>query len=103
MTDLGDLLDRALPTLAELPPAVPCESCGCCPADLCAAALAEGTACLMLAVPRPTREAADRVLRCPCAPAACCCTPPVHFRGIARCRHGERALRAAAVGGESGP
>lgn len=126
MTDLGDLLGLAadggpcpcgfysaeacamartvpgvcrvptLPTLAELPPAAPCESCGCCVADLCAAAVAEGTACLMLAAPRPDRAAAERVLECPCAPVVCTCTPPAHVRGIARCEHGRRARQAAA-------
>lgn len=84
-----------LPTLAELPPSPPCESCGCCRADLCAAALDDGAACLMLAPPRPTPAAAE-LSRCPCAPLVCRCSLPAHVRGIARCQHGVRARQAAA-------
>lgn len=85
----------ALPGLAELPPAEPCEGCGCCLADLCAAALEAGTACLMLAVPRPDPAATEPVAKCPCAPLVCRCAPPAHVRGIARCQHGIRARQAA--------
>lgn len=91
----------ALPTLADLPAAAWCESCGCCPADLCAAALTDGTACLMLAAPRPDPAAAEVVLRCPCSPVACHCSPPVHVRGIARCQHGQRAGASRRPGSES--
>lgn len=102
MTDLGDLLTPAgvvpLLTLAELPPAPACEACGCCRADLCAAALTEGTACVLMAAPPAERATTERVLRCPCAPVACTCAPPMHFRGIARCQHGKRARQAATEG-----
>lgn len=84
-----------LPALAELPPAPPCDSCGCCHADLCRAAAAEGTACLLLAAPRPNPAATGLVVGCPCAPVSCRCAPPVHVRGIARCQHGVRARQAA--------
>lgn len=86
-----------LPTLADLPRAAPCPRCGCCLADLCAAAVAEGAACLMLAAPGPDPAAAARVVRCPCAPAACRCQPPTHVRGIARCEHRPRARKAVRV------
>lgn len=93
----------ALPGLAELPPAAACESCGCCLADLCKTALEEGTACLMLAVPRPDPAAAAAVVKCPCAPVACYCAEPAHVRGIARCQHGRRARNPAAVDTTSEP
>lgn len=67
-----------------------CPSCECCPAGLCATALTEGTACLVLTPARPLAD--DAVVRCPCAPAVCHCEPPWHFRGIARCRHGRRRM-----------
>ncbi|WP_431935828.1 hypothetical protein [Micromonospora sp. RP3T] len=76
-----------LPTLAELPAAPACPGCGCCRVDLCAAAVTDGAACVLLAAPPVDPATTARVLRCPCAPVTCRCAPPLHVRGIARCQH----------------
>lgn len=92
----------ALPGLAELPPATRCEKCDCCAVDLCAAALAEGAACLLLAPPGPAQTTIAALLGCPCAPVACGCTPPTHVRGITRCRHSRSAAGPSPVDASTG-
>lgn len=85
--------DVPLPALATVAPAVRCGACECCPVDVCASAVEQGSSCAMM----PAVEY-DDVLRCPCAPVVCRCDLPAHVRGIARCRHFLPASGLAALG-----
>lgn len=86
-------VDQPLPTLSTVAAPVRCQACGCCPVDVCADAVEQGSSCALMA---PAVQH-DAVLRCPCAPIACRCELPAHVRGIARCRHGLRGAELVAL------